>query len=75
MLENIYVMLFNTIEKVCFDCNSVEQSKETQIILSKIFNTMLKAGLIHTAAINMAMLDLISNILLSDHIKGMSCYL
>lgn len=74
-MENVYIMLFNTIEKVCFDCNGIEQSNEIQIILSEIFNTMRKAGKIHVAAINMAMLDLISTILLSDHIKGMSYYL
>lgn len=70
-MENIYVLLFDTIEKVCLKYNNAEQSNKVQIILSDIFNTLREAGPIHITAINMAMIDLISKILLSDNIKGM----
>lgn len=68
-MENIYVMLFNTIENVCLN-SKIEQSNETPIILSNIFDTMHKAGSIPIAAINMALIDLISKLILSDNNKG-----
>lgn len=63
-------MLFDTIEKVCSNYNSIGQSNEIQIILSNIFNTLRQARSNHIVAINMAIIDLISKLLLSDHIKG-----
>lgn len=62
-------MLYNTIENVCLNLK-IEQSIEVPIILSNIFDTMRKAGSIHIAAINMALIDLISKLILSDNIKG-----
>lgn len=63
-------MLFDTIEKVCLKYNSTEQSYEIQKILSNIFNIICKAGSIHVVVINMAIIDLVSKLLLSDKIKG-----
>lgn len=63
-------MLFDTIEKVCLNYNAISQSDEIQIILSNIFNTLRQAGSFHIVAINMAIIDLISKLLLSDHIKS-----
>lgn len=63
-------MLFDTIEKVCLNFNTTEQSNEIQNILSNIFNTLHKAGSIHIIAINMAIIDLVSKLLLSDYIKS-----
>jgi len=67
-------MLFDTIEKVCLKYNSsTEQSYEIQKILSNIFNIICKAGSIHVVSINMAIIELISKLLLSDKIKG-NCF-
>jgi len=63
-------MLFDAIEKVCLHYNTTEQSNEIQIILSNILNTLHKAGSIHIVAVNMALIDLVSKLLLSDYIKG-----
>lgn len=63
-------MLFDTIEKVSLNCNTMEESNEIQNILSNIFDTIRKAGPIHIEAITMAIIDLASNLLLSDNIKG-----
>lgn len=69
-------MLFDTIEKVCLKYNSpTEQSTEIQIILSNIFNIMCKAGSIHVVSINMAIIELVSKLLLSDKTKGTSLYI
>lgn len=63
-------MLFDTIEQVCLNYNSNEQLNKIQIILSKIFDTIHKAGSISNKAINIAIIDLVSKLLLSDKIKG-----
>ncbi|CAI6361847.1 unnamed protein product [Macrosiphum euphorbiae] len=70
ILENIYKMLFDTIEKVCLKYNSsAEQSNEIQNILSNIFNIICKAGSIHVVSINMAIIELVLKLLVSDKIK------
>lgn len=63
-------MLFDTIEKVCLNYNSTEQFYNIQIILSNIFNTIRKAGPINIEAINIAMVDLVSKLILIHNIKG-----
>lgn len=63
-------MLFDTIEKVCLNHNNTDQINDIQIILSDIFDTIRKKGLIHCAAVTMDIIDLISKLLLSKIIKG-----
>lgn len=63
-------MLFDTIDKLCLNYNNTDYSNEIQTILSNIFDTILLAEPIHIMAINMALIDLISKLLLSDNIKG-----
>lgn len=63
-------MLFNVIENVCLKFNTTEQSYDIQNILSNIFDTIRKAGSIHIEAINMAIINLVSKLLLSNNIKG-----
>lgn len=68
-------MLFDTIERVCLKYNSsTDQSKKIQTILSNIFNIICKAGSIHVVSINMAIIELVSKLLLSDKIKGTYLY-
>lgn len=50
--------------------NNTDKSNEIQIILSNIFDCLRKAGSNNIVAINMAIIDLISKLLLSDTIKG-----
>lgn len=70
ILDSIYIMLFDTIEKVCSNHNDMEQINDIQIILSDIFDTIRKVGLIRCVAVTMAIIDLISKLLLSKNIKG-----
>lgn len=67
-MESIYTMLLDTVEKLCL--NETEHSKDIQSILSNVFDTLRLAGSIQIMAINIALIDLISKLLLSDDIKG-----
>ncbi|VVC41563.1 Hypothetical protein CINCED_3A002699 [Cinara cedri] len=62
-------MLFDTIEQVCLKYNSNDQLNKIQIILSDIFDTIRKAGPINSTTINIAIINLVSKLLLSDNIK------
>lgn len=65
-------MLFDIIQEICLDCNTIEQSNKVQIILSDILDTICKTGSVHIPAINLAIIELVSKVLLSDNIKGIS---
>lgn len=67
-MESIYTMLLDTVEKLCL--NETEHSNDIQSILSNVFDTLRLAGSIQIMAINIALIDLISKLLLSDDIKG-----
>lgn len=62
--------MFDTIEKVCSTYNNTDKPNEIQIILCDIFDSLRKKGSINSIAINMAIIDLIANLLFSQNSKG-----
>lgn len=62
--------MFDTIEKVCLTYSNINKPNEIQFILSNIFDSLRKTGSINSVTINMAIIDLISKLLLSQNIKG-----
>ncbi|XP_050524661.1 serine/threonine-protein kinase ATR isoform X2 [Daktulosphaira vitifoliae] len=69
ILEDVYELLFSTLDNVCHNYYNVEEFKEIEKNICKIFITLRVTGPIHIPPIVIEVINLVAKLLLSQKVK------